>query len=102
MITIAFEIPWNIGDGGSNLSDDGFNGILRALRSLKEDLDNIKTIFDGHKHAVDGSALSATSDITGEAVTGTATGAPDGGTTTVTTVGTTLETGFDDHLLIGK
>lgn len=97
-----YEIPWNIGEGGSNLADDGIKGLVRALRSIKEDLDNIKTIFDGHKHAVDGTALSATSDITGGAVTGTATGAPDGGTATVTTVGTTLEPGFDDHLHIGK
>ena len=98
----SYEIPWNLGDGNSNIADDGIKGLVRALRSIKEDLDDIKTIFDGHKHAVDGSALSATSDITGEAVTGSATGAPDGGTTTVTTVGTTLEAGFDDHLLIGK
>jgi hypothetical protein len=103
MPEIAYEIPWNIGEGGSNLADDGIKGLVRALRSIKEDLDTVKAAFDDHQHRVDGSALSAATDITGIPVTGTATGTPTGGTPIdAITVGTTLEAGFDDHLHIGK
>jgi hypothetical protein len=99
----AYEIPWNIGEGGSNLSDDGIKGLVRALRSIKEDLDTVKASFDDHQHRVDGSALSAATDITGIPVTGTATGTPTGGTPIdPIAVGTTLEDGFDEHLHIGK
>jgi len=98
MTTVAFEIPWNLGEGGSNLSNDGGNGLLRALRSIVADLDEVKSKFDAHKHQVDGSALSATSDITGGPVTGTTTGSPDGGTVTDVTVGTTVESGIDRRL----
>lgn len=99
----AYEIPWSLADGGANLSDDEWKGLVRALRSLVEDLGALKTAFDSHLHRVDGTALSATSDITGVPVTGTETGAPDGGTPiAAVTIGTTLETGFDDQLEIGE
>jgi len=99
----AYEIPWSFADGGANLSDDEWKGLIRALRSIVEDLGALKTAFDGHLHRVDGSALSAATDITGEPVTGTETGSPTGGTPiAAVAIGTTLEDGFDDHLEIGK
>ncbi len=95
-----YEIPWNMGEGGSNLSDDGIKGLVRALRSVKEDLDQTKAIFDAHKHSFDGS--QAADSISNTPVTGTTTGSATGGTPTVIPVGTTLEPGFDQHLHIGE
>jgi hypothetical protein len=95
----AYEIPLNLGDGGSNLADSDRKGLIRALRSLVADLATLKTAFDNHKHRVDGSALAAATDITGVPVTGSATGTPTGGTAIAAiTVGTTLETGMDKRL----
>ena len=99
----AYQIPWNLGDGGSNLADSEWKGLLRALRSLVEDVGAMKAAFDDHKHRVDGTAIGAATDITGIPVTGTATGTPTGGTPVpAVTIGTTLEPGFDDQLEIGK
>lgn len=96
-----FQIPKNLAEGGSGIADDQFQSLLRGLRSIVEDLGALKTAFDDHLHRVDGSALSATSDITGVPVTGTETGAPDGGTPIAgVTIGTTLEPGFDRYLHI--
>jgi hypothetical protein len=95
----AFEIPLNLGDGGSNLGDSDRKGIIRALRSIVADLATIKTSFDSHLHRIDGSALSAATDITGIPVTGTETGTPTGGTPiAAVAIGTTFEAGIDDKL----
>jgi hypothetical protein len=95
----AFEIPLNLGEGGSGLDDSDRKGIVRIFRSLVADLTAAKTAFDNHKHRIDGTALSAATDITGVPVTGTATGTPTGGTAIAAiAIGTTVESGLDKEL----
>ena len=79
------------GAGGrvaGSLSRDG-NDLYDILVSIVSDLDNIKSIFDGHKHSFDGS--QAASSISNTPVTGTTSGTAAGGTATNWTTGTTVE-----------
>jgi len=53
------------------------DGVVDALVTIVNDMAGK---FNSHQHRVDGSALSATDDLTGVPASGTATGTPAGGT----------------------
>lgn len=85
------ELKKVFGSGAAKVDRFSKDNLYDLLESIITDLQDIKAKFDAHKHQLDGSALAATSDITGGPVTGAATGAPDGGTATSVAIGTTKE-----------
>lgn len=85
------DLKKTFGSGAAKVDRFSNDNLYDLLKSIITDLEDIKAKFDAHKHQLDGTALAATSDITGGPVTGTTTGSPDGGTATSVAIGTTKE-----------